>query len=162
LSTWTRSHVDVIGEGHRIQVQKLDNLTEVVDRHTRKIDDLSTAVLALRTDVTELRTGQDELRTGQDELRTTVAGLKADVADLRTGQDELNVGLDQVRAGQEQMRCDMNRGFKELSSQISLSYSELDGRLRPTSPDADGDPPRLRRLPALPLQFQSSCLRLHA
>ena len=103
------SFVEIVAEGHKTQVEKLDNLAKVVDGHTRTVDDLGVAVRALQSDVGELRSSQDEMRTEQERFRSS--------------QDEM-------RAEQERMRSDMNLGFKELGAQVSLSYSELDGRLR--------------------------------
>ncbi len=98
------SRIDLIAEGHQLQVAKLDRLTETVDTHTHQLEGLGTAVVALRGEVSELRSDVNELRgdmtrefkelrahinLSYSEIDGRLRFLEQEVVDLRTRLDRL-------------------------------------------------------------------------
>ena len=116
------SQVQVIAEGHALQVAKLDGISSVVTRNASKIETLTTEMAVVRRDVSDLKAGQTELRADVKELKTGQAELRADVNELKTGQAELRADVNELKIGQAELRADVNElkiGQTELRADVS-------------------------------------------
>ena len=120
--------------GHGLLNSKIDRLAETVAGQTAQLVRIDAQVIALRQGQDRLQQGHDRLQQGQERLQQ--------------GQDELRHEVGQIRSEAAEFRSEVATEFKEVRSMITLSYSELDGRLRMLEHDVADLRGRLDRLEA--------------